>query len=329
MVTIITPTYNHELYIDCCIRSVLSQTFGDWEMIIIDDGSTDATAEKIKAYENARIKFVEQRHEGALKLADIYNKALSLSQGELISILEGDDYWPPNKLEIQVPRILHAADCVLIWGRTILVDGVDRPINQTPAANDKRIGGAYAMLEELLQTNPIPAVSVIMRRDELLSIGGFQRVPGLPAVDFPTWLSLSIKGKFWYMEETVGYWRRHGSQITMKENVEMRMQQNQYIEAFYRHLNESLKNGLSIDGIAIKENNMKRLSSAYFRRGRISLMKKEWRRARESFLQAFRHGGTDQRIAAVCGAVMSFLHMDIEKAAKLLRKDTLPRVTER
>jgi len=328
-VSIITPTYNHESYIDCCIRSVLAQSFGDWEMLIIDDGSTDSTAEKIKAYEDPRIVFLEQQHAGALKLADTYNRALSLSRGELIAILEGDDYWPENKLEIQVPRILHDGHCVLIWGRAIFVDSNAKHTGQTPAANDKRTNGSYSMLEELLRTNPIPAVSVVMRGDALRSIGGFRRVPGLPSVDFPTWLSLSAKGTFWYVEDIVGYWRRHESQVTMKNNVEIRQRENQYIEEFYSSLDKAQKKELTIDEGMIRANNSRRLSSAYFRRGRIFLMKKDWRKARAAFLEAFRHGGTGQRLASLCGAAMSFLHRDIERIAGLLHRDTLPKVANR
>lgn len=104
-VSIITPTFNHERFIAECIDSVINQTFNDWEMIIIDDGSTDSTPDIISDYDDDRIIYIRQENEGPYKLGEIYNKALSLSNGDFIAILEGDDFWPPEKLDYSITFI--------------------------------------------------------------------------------------------------------------------------------------------------------------------------------------------------------------------------------
>ncbi len=86
LVSIITPTYNHEKFIGTCIESVLKQTYQNWEMIIIDDGSTDKTGFIVAKYNDNRIRYVKQENVGIWKLKGTYNKALNMSSGNLIAL---------------------------------------------------------------------------------------------------------------------------------------------------------------------------------------------------------------------------------------------------
>ena len=107
LVSIITPTYNHEKYIGECIRSVQSQTYSNWEMLIVDDGSTDNTfsiASELAAGDS-RIRVFTQKNIGIFRLSETYNFALSLSRGKYIAVLEGDDVWLPEKLSLQVTEM--------------------------------------------------------------------------------------------------------------------------------------------------------------------------------------------------------------------------------
>ena len=115
LVSIITPTYNHALYIGRCLESVLAQTEPRWEQIVIDDGSTDGTAEIVNQFTDARIRYVAQRHRGIAGLGDAYNLALRMARGEYVAILEGDDFWPQDKLERQLPEF-EDPEVVLSWG---------------------------------------------------------------------------------------------------------------------------------------------------------------------------------------------------------------------
>src|SRR2546425_8629612 len=104
LVSVITPTFNQARFIADCIGSVKAQTYPNWEMIIIDDGSTDDTAAIVEKHQDSRIHYQRQKHVGILALADTYNRALSNSKGDLVSILEGDDLWTAEKLELLVPK---------------------------------------------------------------------------------------------------------------------------------------------------------------------------------------------------------------------------------
>src|SRR5215204_5274667 len=92
IVSIITPVYNAERFIARCIGSVLEQTYGRWEQLIIDDGSNDGTRQIIESFHDARIKYLPLPHRGLTALAESYNHGVSQASGELVAVLEGDDF---------------------------------------------------------------------------------------------------------------------------------------------------------------------------------------------------------------------------------------------
>ncbi len=100
-VSVIIPAYNHERFIGPAIESVLKQTFDDFELIIIDDGSTDKTAEVVKGYSDSRLTYLYQDNQDAY---NTINRGLGLAQGEFISILNSDDVYATNRLELLLKR---------------------------------------------------------------------------------------------------------------------------------------------------------------------------------------------------------------------------------
>ncbi|MEM2117368.1 MAG: glycosyltransferase family A protein, partial [Thermoplasmata archaeon] len=139
LISILTPTYNHEKYIGECIQSVLNQTFSDWEMIIVDDGSTDKTADVVNKFKDSRIKYFMRDHVGPWRLAETYNYALSKSSGKYIAILEGDDYWPRNKLEIQYKEMEAHPETILSHGESMMVSDLGREISYINLPQKKEI----------------------------------------------------------------------------------------------------------------------------------------------------------------------------------------------
>ena len=102
LVSIITPNYNCEKFIEETINSVLAQTYNNWEMIIVDDCSSDKSFEIACAYSNKdkRIKvFKNEKNSGA---AISRNKAIEMSRGEYLAFLDSDDIWMPNKIQTQL-----------------------------------------------------------------------------------------------------------------------------------------------------------------------------------------------------------------------------------
>lgn len=106
LVSVITPAYNCEKYIDECINSVINQTYTKWEMIIVNDRSTDNTKSIVEEYvkKDGRIKlYNKENNEG---VAAARNKAIEMSNGRFIAFLDSDDQWKPTKLERQISFML-------------------------------------------------------------------------------------------------------------------------------------------------------------------------------------------------------------------------------
>lgn len=100
LVSIITPTYNCAPYIGDTIKSVLAQTYSNWEMIIVDDCSSDNTKEIVESFNDERIKYYcLEKNSGA---AVARNMALRMAKGKWIAFLDSDDLWKPDKLECQI-----------------------------------------------------------------------------------------------------------------------------------------------------------------------------------------------------------------------------------
>ena len=116
-ITVIVPTYQHELFIRDCLKSLVEQSFSDWEAIVVDDGSSDRTAEIVSEFVNkdSRINYYFQENKGIYRLSELYNFALNKASGEFIAVLEGDDYWPIDKLSRQIQGF-NQPEVGLVWG---------------------------------------------------------------------------------------------------------------------------------------------------------------------------------------------------------------------
>jgi glycosyltransferase involved in cell wall biosynthesis len=213
LVGIIMPVYNQERFVHVAIKSVLMQTYDNWELIIVDDGSIDNTLKAISNFNDPRIRIVSHEHLGLEGLSQTYNKALSISSGEIIAILEGDDYWPVDKLEKQV-KSLEDPEVVLSFGLCLYVDEKGNILGKSKGVNFNEARGCK-LRKMFFFSNFIPSVTVMVRKKMLIS-HGFIGINGVPFVDFPTWFSLTYKGKFVYVNDILGNWRLHTGQTTEK-----------------------------------------------------------------------------------------------------------------
>lgn len=229
LVSVITPTYNHEKTIGVCIDSVRRQTYPHWEMIVVNDGSTDRTGEIVKRYlmKDSRIRFINQRNKGVFRLAETYNKAFDKSHGKYVAILEGDDLWESYKLERQVEALEARPRSVLAWGKADVVNRTaSHTYRQVPEECPRKTKyftnvPSGNILNLLLFDNVIPALTLLIRRDALRQIHGFQQASDLPLVDFPTLLELSRLGAFHYDPAVLGKWRFFYDQTTKTYPVEI------------------------------------------------------------------------------------------------------------
>jgi hypothetical protein len=320
LVSIITPAYNHDRFIGPCIESVLRQSYENWEMVIIDDGSTDRTAEAISRYRDPRIRYFLQENQGIEALAHTYNRALGIATGSLIAILEGDDAWPSYKLATQVPRF-DDPGIVLAFGEETDIDVNGRPANSTSRTSRRRgklprpilfndpAGASTSYLLEMEGQSFIPPATVVIRRSALEAIGGFQYVSGICPTDVPTFLRLSRVGRFHYTQEVMGFRRRHSSSATLQFLQPMSTTPQDFI---FKQI-DSPELGLDeTQRAAIKKSWDARPSAREFTSGRLCLLERDWVEARQHFIRAINPGQLRILAGAVAGWLLSWFHADLE-----------------
>jgi len=329
LVSIITPTYNHEAFIAECIQSVLDQSYAQWEMIVVDDGSIDRTGEIVRAFSDrdSRIRYLRQANVGVFRLCETYNRAFAESRGEYIAILEGDDLWEADKLQRQVSALELHPECVLAWGKARVVNR-DRSeiLRQLPEekAEEKKYYANQppgSFLNILLYVNCIPAMTLLIRREALQRMGGFVQSHDLPLVDIPTLMQLSLMGEFFYDPQPLGCWRHYIGQTTKTYLADSLKKACTLSLQFYEALDPRMQSRLTVNRDSIKKYFHSAVQIAYARMGRYKLIQKDAAGARKDYVAAMFYCGACNplwRLRSLIGYLFSFFGWDVEGLARTL-----------
>jgi len=244
-VSVIIPTYNRANILPRTINSVLNQTFKDFELIIVDDCSVDKTQEIVKNYlKDGRIMYMRHKENyGKEKLVQTHNECLAICKGEFITVFEGDDYWPEYRLERQL-ECFNDDNVVLCHGNIALDKNgqitVWEKSKNVPVEilTNNPVGSALKYF--LYGKIPVFAQSVILRKSVMDKINRFKQIPSLYLVDYPTWMEVALYGKFTFIPEIMGFWRRHPGSITSIYQQELWQGIFDYIEQFVEKKKEEL-----------------------------------------------------------------------------------------
>lgn len=207
-VSVIIPVYNGDRFVAQAIDSVLQQTMADCEIIVVDDGSTDCTADMLQGYGNS-IRVIRQENQG---VAIARNVGIQQAQADFIAFLDADDWFYPNKLEAQLRQFEQYPEAGLVHSGWCRVDAEGKPLLevmpwlQVPVLN----------LESWLRWKPVLPSAMLFRKTWLETAGGFDpRFP--PAEDTELVLRLAKLGceAVWLKQITVGY-RQHSDSAMHK-----------------------------------------------------------------------------------------------------------------
>jgi glycosyltransferase involved in cell wall biosynthesis len=207
-VSVIMPLYNCERYVAEALESALAQTFKDFEVIVVDDGSADGGAAVVEGYaaNDARIKLIRQSNKG---ISIARNVAISRATGYAIAFLDPDDLWFPTKLEVQLPLLTNTN---VVYGAEFRIWEDDPDRVEGPSKVVDQIG-IRDPLRCLMRTNSVWGPNMVMVSRALLAKqGGFDE--GLrQAEDIDLWLRLASDGAhFCHVSEPLGKYRiRTGS----------------------------------------------------------------------------------------------------------------------
>ena len=190
-VSVIIPTYNRAQWLPEIINSVLRQTFPDFELIVVDDGSTDETAQVLREFSES-IRVIHQQNRG---VSAARNRGIHESKGELIAFLDSDDLWKLRKLEVQV-GYMHAHPQVMICQTEEI--WIRRGVRVNPAKKHKKYSGW--IFEKMLPLCIVSPSAVMMRKSLLDEIGMFDE--SLPVCeDYDLWLRVGLRYPIMLIEE--------------------------------------------------------------------------------------------------------------------------------
>ena len=226
MVSVIIPAYNAEAFLARALSSVKAQTFDDVEVVLVDDGSTDRTAEIAHSFEGVRYFRHAHRRQPATR-----NRGLAEAEGELIAFLDADDEWLPEKLKRQLAFMSERDSQISFTDSFLSARG-----KRVRRCSDLVRPSAGDILLPLLQQNFITINTVVARRDLLEQVGGFdESVPFRSHEDHDLWLRLALTGvRFDYLDEPLAFYHR-GYASDSSDRISMHRRLVDALEYFSSH----------------------------------------------------------------------------------------------
>ena len=225
VITVVMPVYNTERYLALAIRSILDQTFGDFEFLIYDDESTDRSRDIVKEFAatDSRIRLIESPHVGYVALL---KRGVEEARASLIARMDSDDISQPTRFEKQLAHLRANPRCLAVGGGALIIDPDGLPI--MPLAD---VQTAHAEIESnLLHRKGIPMLhpSVTMRRDAVLSVGNY-RLDRHPSEDMDLFLRLAEVGELANLPDTLIHYRRHPNSVCGKHGDKQIMVMNEIV----------------------------------------------------------------------------------------------------
>lgn len=212
-ISIITASYNYARFLTDCIESVISQTYTNWELIIVDDGSSDNSIDVIKSYcqKDNRIKLFQHKNGKNKGLKDTLLLGLKHTNTEWVAFLEADDTFMPNYLEEKIKVIEKEPDVKFIFNNFEVIG--DKSWENLPyyiqfQREALRKVGFHNYLKEFYTKNPVPTFSIVMTKKSILTSLDFNS-PIKPALDRYLWSQIAVKNDFYFLNKKLSCWRKH------------------------------------------------------------------------------------------------------------------------
>jgi glycosyltransferase involved in cell wall biosynthesis len=244
LVSIVIPTYNHAKFISKALKSVIDQTYKNWEAIIIDNESVDETYKLINNFNDSRIKYFKISNDGVI--AKSRNLGIKEAKGEWIAFLDSDDWWTKDKLEVCLSKIgknvdfIHHATEYVIKSKSFLKKKIIKGREfKKPILNDLLIG-------TITKGSQISNSSVIVRKNILNKIGGLNENKILVGSDdYDTWLRIAqITDQFLYINKKLNYVLFHNARTSNK--MDMSISQRLVVRDFMHLFDKQQKLNLEI-----------------------------------------------------------------------------------
>lgn len=211
-VTITMLVYNAEEYLRHSIDSVLNQSLGDFELLVIDDGSTDASPDIVHSYKDPRIRVIRNPTNRGVSWSR--PRAVELARGEYIAVLDSDDLSVPKRLQVQVDYLDRHPEIDAVGSAFEVIDKNGRIISVIHVPTDP-----LAIRWKLLYGDCICHSTVMFRKNRALNLSNYdERV--LTGEDFDLWIRFAAQGKIAQLDSVLTQWRQHDKSLQSVEPIE-------------------------------------------------------------------------------------------------------------
>lgn len=230
-ISILLPTYNRASLLNRAAKSILAQSFQNWELVIVNDASTDGTKKFLNelAGQDPRVRPVHHEKNYYPDISRTLNEGLQIARGEYVARLDDDDYWcDDRKLEKQATFLDAHSDIAIAGGGTIVIDENDH--EKFRYLKPEQDG---AIRDKALFANPFTHSTVIFRRQMAIEAGGYGDFKN--AEDWDLWLRLGTHGKFYNFQE---YFTRYTMTEQSKTFVFKRSQSKEILRLIAAHKKE-------------------------------------------------------------------------------------------
>jgi len=309
LVSIILPTYNRTQLLPNSIKSVIDQTYTNWELIVWDDGSTDDTGAVVKSFDDPRIQYFRDSNHG---MSYALNQGIQISTGELVAFIDDDDQWIKEKLSHQIDILSRYPEIEMIFGNFINIDLVRQKEALEFTQNSKALKMLsttkldqnvfkidHGLLKAIALENFIAFDSVVIRRAVLEKIGSFnEEIKN--AMDFEYWWRLGLAGcEIAYTESVVLRRMKYPNSLSGRSLVSL----GNYLIALDMCKSESLKRGDESNLPYLNKlyrNSWQNLITAYGNQGNL---KQAVNAFRESLKYGFQPGSLRLLVSATINAL--------------------------
>ena len=261
-VSVIIPTYNRKNFLLPALESVFAQTFEDYEVIVVDDGSTDQTKEAIQPF-MGRIRYIFKQNGG---VSSARNRGIQEAKGEIIAFLDSDDLWESRFLELTTDYLLQHPDLAMVstaW-RT-------HPSgHQWPPVKKQRLHGQLFGL--LMGQRIVRTSAVVARKEILMRVGPFDECLE-PAEDLDMWLRIARSYPTAFLNVPLSWGRKHASNVSKNRLLHIERQ----LQVLESHYNPALVSKKIYD---------RRRSELYVSLGRYHLKMRQVEEAKASLRKA-------------------------------------------
>ena len=230
LVSVICPVYNCEVFVEQAVRSVIDQGYPNWELLLIDDGSSDNSWSRVKELEQSDKRIFAMHHlqHANRGVSASRNLGISRAKGEYLAFLDADDVWLPHKLERQIEIVTAHPEVGFVYGQALCIDEAGKPLSTPRSA-----WGLEGVIGGGIEAHPVwayehivagrgffpPTPTVLTRTDLVRTCGGFRLGLRHQVEDYLLWTELLKLTQAFYIPETLASYRVGAQSWTSRQTV--------------------------------------------------------------------------------------------------------------